>query len=253
MDANTIESLSEAAVQNALNIKAQAAVAGAVSKNSVQRQQIAQEFASLLYLEVLKAMRAALPRDGLFEPDSTMRDIYTNMMDAQIAQVMAKRDTTGLSKMVERSLDKAVGKSENRNETAEPTNGIISSRFGLRRDPIDGSIKFHDGIDIAAPTGYPVKVPLAGRVIFSGSVGGYGKMVEVDHGNGLVSRYAHNSVNLIAAGDEVQAGQAIALVGSTGHSTGAHLHFEVRKAGKPVDPGILLDSLGKGTKHNSVA
>src|SRR5438128_5940956 len=253
MDANTIGSLSDLAVQNALNQKAEAAVAGAASKSTLQRQQVAQEFASFLYLEVLKAMRAALPRDGLLEPDSTARHIYRNMMDAEIDRVMAKRDSTGLSKMVERSLDKTEAKIQNQGEMAAPSQGVVSSSFGLRRDPIDGSTKFHEGIDIAAPAGGPVKAPLAGKVIFSGKAAGYGNMVEVDHGDGLVTRYAHNSVNLVAAGDQVQAGQSIALVGRTGHSTGSHLHFEVRKAGKPIDPGILLGDIAKGTKHKSVA
>jgi murein DD-endopeptidase MepM/ murein hydrolase activator NlpD len=253
IDANTIGSLSDLAVQNALNTKAEAAVAGAANKNLLQRQQVAQEFASLLYLEVLKAMRAALPRDGLLEPDSSARDIYTNMMDAQIARLMAKRDTTGLTKMVEKSLDKAAGKNQNQNEMATPTDGTISSNFGVRRDPISGLTKFHEGIDIAAPAGDSIKTPLAGRVISSSTVAGYGNMVEVDHGDGLVTRYAHNSVNLVAPGDEVQAGQSIALIGNTGHSTGPHLHFEVRKGGKPVDPRILLGNVAKGTKHKSVA
>ena len=252
MDANTVTSLGGAAVQNALSKKAEEATVNAASKDALQRQKAAQEFASFLYLEVLKAMRAALPRDGLLETDSASRDMYTSMMDAEIARLMAKRDTTGLTSMVQKSLDKIAGKADKQNERAQPTQGAVSSNFGLRRDPINGAIRFHDGIDIAAPAGSPVKAAASGKVIFSGNVTGYGNLVEVDHGDGLVTRYGHNSVNLVAAGDDVQAGQLIALVGSTGRSTGSHLHFEVHKAGEPVNPSIFLGGLPKGTKYSSV-
>ena len=87
-------------------------------------------------------------------------------------------------------------------------------------------------------------------MIFSGSVPGYGNMVEVDHENGLVTRYGHNSLNLVATDDEVQAGQSIALIGSTGRSIGSHLHFEVRKVGKRVDPSVLL---GESVKELGIA
>lgn len=253
MDANTLGNLGGVAVQNALSKKVEDAIGSGLSKDAAQRQRVAQEFASFLYLEVLKAMRAALPEKGLLETEATSRDMYTSMMDAEIARLMAKRDTTGLTKMVEKSLDKMADKAQKQNQPVEPTSGVISSSFGLRQDPIDGTPRFHDGIDIAAPAGSPIKAVASGKVIFSGNLTGYGNMVEVDHGDGLVTRYGHNSVNLVAAGDEVQAGQSIALVGSTGRSTGSHLHFEVRKAGKPVNPSILLGEFAKGTKHNSSA
>jgi len=253
MDANTIGNLGGVAVQNALSKKAENAIGSVLGKDAAQRQRVAQEFASFLYLEVLKAMRAALPEKGLLETDTASRDLYTSMMDAEIARLMAKRDTTGLTKMVEKSLNKMADKAQKQNEPPQPTQGIISSSFGLRHDPITGMTKFHDGVDIAAPTGTAVKAAAAGTVIFSGGATGYGNLVEVDHGDGMVTRYGHNSVNLVAAGDEVQAGQSIARVGSTGRSTGPHLHFEVRKAGKPVDPGVILGEPAKGTKHSSSA
>ena len=252
MDANSVGNLGGVAVQNALSKKAEDAIGSALSKDAAQRQRVAQEFASFLYLEVLKAMRAALPQKGLLETDSASRDLYTSMMDAEIARLMAKRDTTGLTKMVEKSLNKIADKAAKQNEPAQPTQGVISSSFGLRQDPIIGTAKFHDGVDIAAPTGTPVKAAGPGKVTFSGHMTGYGNMVEVDHGGGIVTRYGHNSLNLVAAGNEVQAGQSIALVGSTGRSTGSHLHFEVRKGGKSVDPGILGE-LFKGTQHSSMA
>ncbi|HTN69806.1 MAG TPA: peptidoglycan DD-metalloendopeptidase family protein [Methylomirabilota bacterium] len=253
MDANTIGNLGGVAVQNAQSNKAEQAIVGAFSKDAAQRQKVAQEFASFLYLEVLKAMRAALPEKGLLETEAASRDMYTSMMDAELARLMAKRDTTGLSKMVQKSLDKMTDKTQKQNQPVEPAPGVISSSFGFRQDPIDGTTRFHDGVDIAAPTGSPVKAAASGKVIFSGNMAGYGNMVEVDHGNGIVTRYGHNSLNLVAAGDEVQGGQAIALVGNTGRSTGSHLHFEVRKAGKAVNPSILLGEFAKGTRHSSSA
>jgi len=245
--------LGDLTVKNALGTKIEAALQKAAGKDAMQRQQLAQEFTSFLYLEVLKAMRATVPQDSLFESNSTSQQIYTSMMDSEIARVMAKHDTTGLTKMVQASLSKMADKAQKGNEPARPASGVISSSFGFRRDPMDGAMRFHDGVDIAAPDGSPVKAAVAGKVTFSGIMADYGNMVEVDHGNGMVSRYGHNSANVVAVGDEVQAGQTIALVGSTGRSTGPHLHFEVRKAGRPVDPAMLLGQFAKGAKHSSLA
>lgn len=251
---NTLGSgnLGQFAAQNALSKKAESLSAAAAGSDALQRQKAAQEFASFLYLEVLKAMRAALPADGSLEGESLSRDIYTSMMDAEIAQLMARRDATGFTAVVEKSLDKIAPAPQARSDTHAPVQGVVSSPFGSRADPFSGATKFHDGVDIAAPTGTPVQAAAPGKVIFSGQLAGYGNLVEVDHGNGLITRYGHNAANLVSPGDEVAAGQAIALVGSTGRSTGAHLHFEVRRAGKPVDPEVLLGGVVKGSRLKSV-
>ena len=117
-----------------------------------------------------------------------------------------------------------------------PLEGRISSRFGMRTDPIHGKHKHHSGLDIAATTGTPIKAVQAGTVTFSGNRGGYGKVVIIDHGNGLESRYAHCSELNVEKGQFVFAGTEIAAVGSTGRSTGPHLHLEIRQDGKAVDP-----------------
>lgn len=114
--------------------------------------------------------------------------------------------------------------------------GWISSYFGSRADPFDGRSAFHKGVDFAAPEGSQVVAVASGVVTWSRDRFGYGRCVEVNHGNGLVTRYAHNQKLLVAVGDTVQKGQAIALIGSTGRSTGPHLHFEVLKAGRAIDP-----------------
>jgi murein DD-endopeptidase MepM/ murein hydrolase activator NlpD len=114
--------------------------------------------------------------------------------------------------------------------------GYISSSFGERMDPFNGEEAFHKGIDFAASAGATVLSVAAGVVTWSGVRDGFGVLVEVAHGNGLVTRYAHNSRALVNVGDTVQRGQAIAVVGSTGRSTGPHVHFEVLKNAIAINP-----------------
>ena len=120
--------------------------------------------------------------------------------------------------------------------------GVITSPFGSRVDPVTGAIgAFHEGVDIADDYGTPIVATAAGVVTFAGYTdGGYGNLVEIDHGNGFVTRYGHNSAVLVTVGMSVKQGQTIALMGSTGKSTGAHVHYEVRLNGSPTDPMIFL-------------
>ena len=114
--------------------------------------------------------------------------------------------------------------------------GYLSSYFGQRTDPFTGKAATHRGVDFAGKRGSDVIAVAAGVVTYSGPRSGYGNMVEVNHGNGYVTRYAHNDENLVSPGDSVQPGQKIALMGSTGRATGPNLHFEVRYRGQAVDP-----------------
>lgn len=118
--------------------------------------------------------------------------------------------------------------------------GWVSSRFGYRSDPITGNREFHRGIDLAGRSGLPITSMASGIVTWSGPDQAYGNMIEISHGNGYVTRYAHNSRNLVAAGQRVERGEVIAMMGSTGRSTGAHVHFEVIKNGKHVDPSRYI-------------
>jgi murein DD-endopeptidase MepM/ murein hydrolase activator NlpD len=120
-----------------------------------------------------------------------------------------------------------------------PAPGYISSGYGGRSDPFGRGRAHHMGIDIDANTGDPVTAA-GGVVSFSGVRNGYGNVVEIDHGNGYTTLYAHNSQNLVRAGDVVRADQQIARVGSTGRSTGSHLHFEVKLNGRQVNPRQFL-------------
>ncbi len=114
--------------------------------------------------------------------------------------------------------------------------GWISSYFGMRTDPFTGRREHHKGIDLAGKAGSEVIAVAAGVVTWAGKRYGYGNLVEVNHGNGYSTRYGHNESVLVAVGDTVRKGQALSLMGSTGRSTGPHVHFEVRFKGKTVDP-----------------
>lgn len=117
-----------------------------------------------------------------------------------------------------------------------PLNGRRSSEYGERKDPFTGAHRHHHGVDIAAPEGSPIRAAAPGKVAFSGTMPGYGNVVIIEHAGGYETRYAHNADNNVRKGDTVAAGQVVATVGSTGRSTGPHLHFEVRKDGASVDP-----------------
>jgi murein DD-endopeptidase MepM/ murein hydrolase activator NlpD len=123
-----------------------------------------------------------------------------------------------------------------------PVRGIRTSNFGYRRDPITGKRAFHPAIDISAPIGQPVQAPADGVVLRAGRIGGLGKAVYISHGFGITTRYGHLSRIDVEPGQHIERGQEIGAVGSTGRSTGHHLHYEVWLDGKPVNPlGYILD------------
>jgi murein DD-endopeptidase MepM/ murein hydrolase activator NlpD len=116
------------------------------------------------------------------------------------------------------------------------SSGWMSSGYGYRADPFSGKRAFHGGLDFVGPAGSNVLAVASGVVVFSGRRANYGNLVEIDHGNGLTTRYGHNEVNLVAVGDTVKKGEPIALVGSTGRSTAPHVHFEVLENGRHANP-----------------
>lgn len=129
-----------------------------------------------------------------------------------------------------------------------PTVGKISSGFGIRIHPIYNRSEVHSGVDIAAPLGSPIRAVGAGMVIFSGPLAGYGNLVVVQHGRGLSTHYGHCQNISVSLGQRVAAGQVLAEVGSTGISTGPHLHFELRIAGKAYDPRYYMPGLLREAK-----
>lgn len=147
------------------------------------------------------------------------------------------------------ALDAALTRLETVRDTAKrlpfanPAPGQeITSRFGNRPDPFFGGLAMHAGIDFRAPTGTEIRSTGAGKVVTASFSGGYGNMVEIDHGLGLSTRYGHMSRILVSEGDTVEPGQILGLSGSTGRSTGPHLHYEVRRNGDPVDPMRFLNA-----------
>lgn len=181
---------SKSVLQNTIAQKAEALVRGGAAMDAMERKRAAQEFASFLYLEVLKAMRATLPKEGLFENDSLSRDIYTSMFDTEVARVMAKRDTEGFTRTVERAIEKMVPIPSAEGAVDAPVEGVISSSFAMRHDPVHGQKGFHAGVDIATSARGDVEAASGGKATFSRPLKGYGNRVEIDHGGGVVTGYA---------------------------------------------------------------
>lgn len=146
-----------------------------------------------------------------------------------------------LSYFMDLSLSEQTGFHASLPTFAPVTYPSLSSSFGWRKNPVSGRNTMHEGLDFAAPWGTPINASSGGIVVHAGRLGAYGNMVEIDHGNGLSTRYAHVSKINVKVGDLVKQGQQIANVGSTGRSTGAHLHFEVRIADYPLDPSLFID------------
>jgi murein DD-endopeptidase MepM/ murein hydrolase activator NlpD len=149
----------------------------------------------------------------------------------------------------------AVQSGDDGNNLDLPVKGRISSTVGLRPDPINGDIRMHKGVDIAIAEGTPVKPVASGRVAYSGMQPGYGNMVIVQHDDGMISIYAHHSRNLVKTGARVGKDTMIAYSGSTGHSTGPHLHFEAWQAGMNVTSAFLPRFAGsrvEASNHESL-
>jgi murein DD-endopeptidase MepM/ murein hydrolase activator NlpD len=223
---------------------------------------VAKEMEALFVYELIKAMRQTATTET---KNSLGKDTYMSMFDMELAKLFAERGL-GLQEMLLRELNntknleqgvKDEKASEIQIQSSEPesislssepdsglhsmpVHGVISSHFGMRRHPIYGDDRFHAGIDIAAPVGTEVHPIKDGKVVFSGEQAGYGNVVVIDHGDGLISKYAHNKTNLVKKGDQVDTNTIIAHVGYTGKSTVPHLHLEISDRGGYVDPAKLL-------------
>ena len=177
------------------------------------------------------------PQDVLPEKSVPFND-FLGMLD-ELDREMADREqklSVLESVLLNRSLSERVMPS------GRPVNdGWLSSRFGKRNDPFTGKREFHKGLDFAGKKGDDVIAVGDGRVSWSGKRYGYGNLVEINHGNGYATRYGHNQRNLVKVGDTVKKGEMIALMGSSGRSTGPHVHFEVLRNGKAVNPSRFLD------------
>jgi murein DD-endopeptidase MepM/ murein hydrolase activator NlpD len=157
-------------------------------------------------------------------------------LDASISQLATQFDGQQAKLGALQSLLMDARLESNLKPTGMPVQGYISSYFGERPDPFNGHMARHTGIDIVTAKGTPVHAVAEGMVTFAGIRHGYGDVVEIDHGNGYMTRYAHNSKLLVHPGQRVRVGQVIADSGSTGRSTGPHVHFEVWHNGRVVNP-----------------
>ncbi|MDD2855951.1 MAG: M23 family metallopeptidase [Desulfuromonadaceae bacterium] len=162
-----------------------------------------------------------------------------------------------LEEIVQKTVSASLESHDNEESRFEPNlpqvGGTITSKVGMRTDPIDGKWRQHNGIDIAIPSGTPVKPVASGVVVYSGRRSGYGNTIIVEHANGLITLYAHNNYLLTVEGQSVTSDSTIALSGSTGRSTGPHLHFEAWQTGTNVTEAFLPDSRVKLSRPTLVA
>lgn len=167
-----------------------------------------------------KSVRS-LSRETTKAPAPSLKEIIEKTVQAQVTPETCTIDTV---------------------EVLLPVNGIITSGVGMRVDPIDGHWRNHNGIDIAVPTGTPVRSVAGGIVVYSGLRSGYGWTVLVEHENGMITLYGHNSQNTVEHGQTVKKGETIALAGSTGRSTGPHVHFEAWQSGNNITAAFMPGS-----------
>ncbi|MGH1395959.1 MAG: murein hydrolase activator EnvC family protein [Trichormus sp.] len=173
--------------------------------------------------------------------------LNSDRLALEAAQNQLEKDSKNLETLIQQKIAAQAKANRERNIFAKgtgifafPSDAPTSSSFGWRVHPILGYRRFHAGLDFAASYGSTIRAADSGTVIFAGWYGGYGKTVIINHGNGITTLYGHSSELYVTEGQTVQRGQAIASVGSTGLSTGPHLHFEVRRNGTPVNPADYL-------------
>lgn len=189
----------------------------------IQLKQAAEEKKKLI--EVRKHDREKVLNAAVSERD-TAEQAYQELLDT----------SRRIEQMIRRNQSGKQGAIASSGAMMWPTNGEITSPFGWRTHPIFGTARYHSGIDIGADYGDPIAAADSGVVIYADWMGGYGNAVIIDHGGSISTLYAHNSQLLVSEGQRVYKGQTIAYAGSTGYSTGPHLHFEVRENGSPVNP-----------------
>lgn len=239
------------------------------AKPSDSKKDAGKQIEALFARMMVKEMRKAMPQDGPFAGKEM--SMFMDMLDETLAERMADSGNMGIAEQMNRILGATDGQHlrsdtsrispaeriqgmsvvhtshprhdhhHHHHHETHPVEGTVTSRFGKRVDPITGKASLHKGLDIAAAKGTPIEAARAGTVVFAGEKGGYGNVVYVDHGDGVQTRYAHCSALHVKTGEKITLGQHIADVGSTGRSTGNHLHFEVRKDGVAIDPETIFN------------
>jgi murein DD-endopeptidase MepM/ murein hydrolase activator NlpD len=191
--------------------------------------------------ELTRLTRAAEGQKRTIEARASSREMLLSQLQSdKDAYEKALDDLEATSKQLEKIIRELQAKNKQEAPSSGsyiwPVSGRITSPFGMRYHPVLKTYRLHTGIDIAASSGTPVKASNGGTVLTSGWMGAYGYAIIIDHGGGISTLYAHHSANLVRSGDAVSRGDVIARVGSTGLSTGPHLHFEVRVNGVPENP-----------------
>ncbi|MEH2048209.1 murein hydrolase activator EnvC family protein [Nostoc sp.] len=222
-----------------------------IDKQKTEVEQQKNEIA--LIREQLLAQKADYQTQAQSQSELIQR-LNSDRLALEAAQNQLERESKNLEVLIQQKVAEARSSEEAQTKTNSRTNIIIrgtgvmtypsdaptSSPFGWRIHPILGYRRFHAGLDFAASYGSKIRAADSGKVIFAGWYGGYGRAVIIDHGNGLTTLYGHTSELYVTEGQAVERGQAIGAVGSTGFSTGPHLHFEVRRNGTPVNPTDYL-------------
>ncbi|MBW4541426.1 MAG: peptidoglycan DD-metalloendopeptidase family protein [Myxacorys chilensis ATA2-1-KO14] len=218
-----------------------------------QRTQVEQTKNDIdLITQELHAQKSEYEQQATYQ-NQVVNRLRSDRRALEAAEAQLAKDSQGISELIQRRVAEnqrrlAAERAKNGDVSVVlgteqfvfPSDAPISSSFGWRMHPILGYQKFHSGMDFAADYGSTIRAADRGTVIFAGWYGGYGNAVIIDHGNGITTLYGHSSELYVAEGQSVERGQAIAAVGSTGLSTGPHLHFEVRKDGEPTDPAAYL-------------
>ena len=192
-----------------------------VSTRTFNLAPTAGDFAEIAGIDDLPALAAAVGGLGTAEFGTGITGVNIGALADALA---VQRSELGLSTDLPELLGSPLDVSD------------LTSKFGVRSDPFTGESRMHRGIDYSAPTGTPIRAAAPGVVTWAGEQGSYGELVIVDHGNGVETRYAHQAWVDVAVGDVVNAGDVLGAVGSTGRSTGPHLHFELRVGGEAIDP-----------------
>ena len=205
-----------------------------------QRQQVEQQKNSIaLIAQQLMTQKSQFEQQAQSQKEVVDR-LRTNRRALEAAEAQLEKDSKSIGNLIQRRIAEERAKNGivilGTGQFNLPSDAAITSGFGYRMHPILGYERFHSGVDFGADYGSPILAADRGVVIFAGWYGGYGNAVILDHGNGTTTMYAHAQELYVSEGQTVERGKAIAATGSTGLSTGPHLHFEVRKDGEPVDP-----------------
>jgi murein DD-endopeptidase MepM/ murein hydrolase activator NlpD len=235
-------------------------------------KEMAQQFEAMMVTQMLREMRQSMAGDDEDEK-GLGKDTMIDSLDIELGGVLSRAGGFGLANALSKAMEQRAGEtappardalvpnglaplkqplavpvpaSSDSHENSAATGdlqvprGRVSSAYGWRSDPFNGSARFHDGIDVAQAYGQDVRAAADGRVAFAGNRGSYGTTIIVEHPGGRQTLYAHLSASDVRAGDAVGAGQVIGKSGSSGRSTGPHLHFEVLEGGHPVNPVAVV-------------